>query len=127
VLSPTGLSAKETCQPRIDQDSQRGVDLVAATMHAYVITASPSRWQRLVRAVCRRVPRLLAGAGLLLLGIAVFALRASRAVLNLAATFAARLEYEAASRAGKPPVGQTIGVGLAEAFTHEFNRTSTDD
>jgi hypothetical protein len=70
----------------------------------------------------RWVPRALVWAGLLLLGLAVFVLRAARALIGLAAVAAARVEFEAATRAGKPPVGQTIGVGVADAFTNEFNR-----
>lgn len=95
-------------------------------MHAYLITAQPNRWQRTLRAVCRWVPRLLIGAGLMLLGVAVFVLRSARALLNLAAYVAARIEFAAAERAGRTPVGQTLGVGVAAAFTAEFHRARAD-
>jgi hypothetical protein len=91
-------------------------------VHAYLITAKPSRRQQALRWLGRWIPRALVWSGLLLLGLAVFGLRAARALIGLAATFAARIEFEAATRAGKPPVGQTIGVGVADAFTAEFNR-----
>lgn len=91
-------------------------------MHSYVITAKPNRWQRAFRALRRWVPRLLVGLGLSLLGVAVFVLRSARAVINLAAYIAARVEYAASARAGRQPFGQSLGVGVAEAFTAEFNR-----
>lgn len=91
-------------------------------MHAYLITAEPNRWQRCVRAVGRWTPRLLIGAGLLLLGVAVFALRSARALINLAAYIAARAEYAASARAGRQPFGQSLGVGVADAFRAEFHR-----
>jgi hypothetical protein len=96
-------------------------------MHAYVITAQPTRWQRSLRAVRRWAPRLLIGAGLFLLGAAVFVLRAARAVLNLAAYVAARAEFAAAAKAGRQPVGQCLGVGVADAFTAEFHRGWVSD
>ena len=91
-------------------------------MHAYLITAKPTRRQQALRWLGRWVPRALVWLGLGLLGVAVFVLRTARALINLAATFAARVEFEAARRAGTPPVGQTIGVGIADAFATEFHR-----
>jgi hypothetical protein len=91
-------------------------------VHAYLITAKPSRRQQALRWLGRWTPRLLVMLGLLLLGLAVFALRAARALIGLAAVAAARVEFEAAARAGRVPVGQTLGVGVADAFTTEFRR-----
>lgn len=95
-------------------------------MHTYLITATPTRWQRTVRAVRRWVPRLLVGLGLSLLGVAVFSLRSARAVINLAAYIAARAEFAAAHRAGRQPFGQSLGVGVADAFAAEFHTGWTD-
>lgn len=91
-------------------------------MHAYLITAAPSRRQQALRWLGRWVPRALMWLGLGVLGVAVFALRAARALIGLAAVTAARIEFEAARRAGTVPVGQTIGVGVTDAFATEFNR-----
>lgn len=91
-------------------------------MHAHLITAQPTRWQRCTRTVRRWAPRLLVAAGLLVLGLLVFALRTTRALTDVATTFAARIEYAAAVRAGKPPLGQVLGAGLTAAFAAEFRR-----
>lgn len=95
-------------------------------VHAFVITAKPTRWQRCVRAAAHWVPRLLIGAGMVLLGIVVFAIRTVRAIANLVAHHAARLEYALAARTGRQPVGQTIGVGVTAAFVAEFHRARTE-
>ena len=94
-------------------------------MHACVITAKPNRWQRCVRAVARQVPRLLVGLGLVLMGLVVFAIRTVRAIANLVAHHAARLEFTLAARTGRQPVGQTIGVGVTAAFIAEFHNART--
>ena len=96
-------------------------------MHAYVITAKPNRWQRMVRAIARRVPRLLVGTGMVLLGVLVFAVRTVRALANLIAYVAARFEFWAAEHAGWQPVGQAIGVGVTDAFVTEFHRGWVED
>lgn len=95
-------------------------------MNSYLITAKPSRFRLVVRGVCRWIPRILVATGLALLGVAVFALRAARALITLAAYIAARAEYAASTRAGRQPFGQSLGVGVAEAFAAEFNRTRAE-
>lgn len=94
-------------------------------MHAYTITAKPGRVRLAVRAVCRWVPRLLIGTGLALLGVAVFVLRSAHALLGVTAYVAARIEFAAAERASRRPLGQTLGAGVAAAFVAEFTRTPT--
>lgn len=96
-------------------------------MHAYLITAKPTRWQQCVRTISHWVPRLLVGLGMVLLGIAVFAIRSVRAIANLVGHHAARLEFALAARTGRQPLGQTIGVGVAAAFTAEFHRARTTE
>jgi len=89
-------------------------------MTGYVITAKPNAWQRFLRAAGPWLLRFLTRTGLLLLGIAVFLLRMARAVFNLIVFIAARLEIAAAQRAGQPPIGSALGVGITEAFLNEF-------
>lgn len=91
-------------------------------VHACVITAKPGRIRRTLGAIGRWVPRVLIGCGLAVLGVLVFALRSIRAIANLVAYTAARVEFWAADRTGRTPVGQTIGVGVADAFAAEFHR-----
>ncbi len=90
-------------------------------MHAYVITAEPTWRQRMLRLAGRITTRTLITAAMLLLGLIVLGLRASRALLNLTATVAARAEFAAADWAGTLPFGAVIGHSVAEAFTEEFN------
>jgi len=86
----------------------------------FLITAKPTRWQRLLRAT-----RSVAVAGTVLtahvaLGVFVLVLRIARVIVTIAATIAAWLEMYLADRTGKPPLGQTAGMGIAAAFTSEF-------
>ena len=90
-------------------------------MHPFVVTAAPGRRQRLLRAVRQWAPRVLVAVGLTLLGVAVFVLRSARAVINLAAYIAARAEFAASRKAGRQPFGQSLGVGVADAFAAEFH------
>lgn len=91
-------------------------------MHAYTITAKPNRRQLFLRSARRWTIRLSVAAALTALGLVVLVLRSARVIANLAATYAARLELYVSHRAGTPPLGQTAGVRLAEAFTAEFHR-----
>ena len=91
-------------------------------MHPYLITAQPTRRQRALRALGRWVPRVLITLGLLLIGLPVLAIRCARALINLIAYIAARIEYAAAAKAGRQPIGQSLGVGVADAFAAEFHR-----
>lgn len=92
-------------------------------MHAYLITAMPTWRQRALRATGHYTARALITLALLTLGLVVFALRTCRALINLAATIAARAEFAAADWAGTPPIGACIGAGIADAFADEFHRT----
>ncbi|WP_405769262.1 hypothetical protein OG539_32725 [Actinacidiphila glaucinigra] len=95
-------------------------------MTGYVITAKPNAWQRFLRAAGPRLVRFLIGCGLWALGAAVFALRTAKALISLAASLAGAFEIAMAGRAGKPPVGSALGVGLADAFLNEFADGFTD-
>lgn len=90
-------------------------------MHAYLITAQPTRWQRTVRAVRVFTVRLFTGAGLLALGVLVLAIRCLRPIVNVLATWAVRLELEISIRTGLPSVGASLGAHLTEAFMREFH------
>ena len=89
-------------------------------MHTYLVTAKPNWRQRMLRRAGRITARALITTVMMLLGLVVLALRASRALLNLTATVAARAEFAAADWAGTLPFGAVIGHGVAEAFTEEF-------
>lgn len=89
-------------------------------MHAYLITAKPSRWQRMVRAVRTCTLRLVIGAGLAALGLIVLAIRCLRPVVEVLATWAVRIELEISIRTGLPSVGASLGAHLTEAFMREF-------
>lgn len=92
-------------------------------MHAYVITAKPTRWQRAVHTARVWAVRALAAVGLISLGAVVFALRCARPVISVIATGAAWLEFEVSRRTGLPPLGAMAGAKFAAAFAEEF-RTS---
>jgi uncharacterized protein YjeT (DUF2065 family) len=89
-------------------------------VRGYLINAKPSRWQRMVRRVRHVAGRILIGAGLIVLGLLVFTIRCLRPVINVLATWAARIELEISIRTGLPSVGATLGAHLTEAFTREF-------
>lgn len=89
-------------------------------MHAYLITAKPSRWQRGARAARVWTVRLLVAVLLLALGLVVLVLRCARPVVNLLAAYAVRIELEVSLRTGLPSVGATIGTHLAHEFAREF-------
>lgn len=89
-------------------------------MHAYLITAQPSRWQRARRAVRVCTTRLICGLGLTALGLIVFAIRCLRPVINTLATAAVRIELEISIRSGLPSLGATLGAHLTDEFVKEF-------
>lgn len=95
-------------------------------MHPYVITAKPGTGRRALRVACRRGLSLLKVVALLLVGVPVLLLRCTRAVINLLAYIAARAEYALAALVGLPPFGQSVGVGIADAFVAEFHRGWTE-
>ncbi|MFD8949440.1 hypothetical protein ACFV0B_11355 [Streptomyces xanthophaeus] len=90
-------------------------------MHAYLITAQPSRWHRIARAVRTCATRLLVGVTLLLLGLLVLAVRCLRPIINVLATWAVRTELEISIRTGLPSIGATLGAHLTEEFVREFH------
>ncbi|MEV6580241.1 hypothetical protein AB0M92_18985 [Streptomyces sp. NPDC051582] len=91
-------------------------------MHAYLITAQPSRWRRAGRWVRVCMARLLVGAALLLLGLLVLVIRCLRPIINILATWAVRTELEISIRTGLPSVGATLGAHLTDAFIAEFHK-----
>lgn len=90
-------------------------------MHAYLITAQPSRWQRSARAARACTKRLLAALGLITLGLLVLTIRCLRPVINVLATWAVHLELEISIRTGLPSIGASIGAQLTEEFAREFH------
>lgn len=91
-------------------------------MHAYLITAKPSRWQRCARTARAWTLRTLTAPLLLALGLTVLALRCARPLINLLADAAARTELEVSLRTGLPALGATIGAHLTAEFVREFRR-----
>lgn len=91
-------------------------------MHAYLITAQPSRWRRAGRWVRVCMTRLLIGAALLLLGLLVLVIRSLRPIVNVLATWAVRTELEISIRTGLPSIGASLGAHLTEAFVREFHK-----
>lgn len=91
-------------------------------MHAYLITAQPSRWRRAGRWVRVCVTRLAIGVVLLLLGLLVLVIRSLRPIINVLATWAVRTELEISIRTGLPSIGATLGAHLTEAFVSEFHK-----
>ncbi|WP_327307976.1 hypothetical protein OG730_34890 [Streptomyces sp. NBC_01298] len=91
-------------------------------MHAYLITAQPSRWRRAGRWVRVCVTRLLVGAALLLLGLLVLVIRSLRPIVNMLATWAVRTELEISIRTGLPSIGASLGAHITEEFVREFHK-----
>jgi len=89
-------------------------------MHPFLITAKPTRWQLLLRATRRAAVAGTVLAAHVGLGAVVLVLRIARVIVTIAATLAAWLEMYLADRTGRPPLGQTAGMGIAHAFTNEF-------
>ncbi|MDI9885928.1 hypothetical protein QMZ92_16460 [Streptomyces sp. HNM0645] len=89
-------------------------------MHAYLITARPTRWQRACRAARVCTVRLVVGAALLTLGLLVLAVRCLRPIVNALATAAVRIELEISIRSGLPSVGASLGAHLTDEFVKEF-------
>ncbi|MFG3476452.1 hypothetical protein ACGF3K_14470 [Streptomyces sp. NPDC047980] len=89
-------------------------------MHAYLITARPTRWQRACRAVRMCTVRTTVGAALLTLGLLVLAVRCLRPIVNALATAAVRIELEISIRSGLPSVGASLGAHLTDEFVKEF-------
>lgn len=95
-------------------------------MHAYVITAKPSRFQRFARAVRVCTVRILALLVMVGLASVAFPLRCLRPVINYIATRAAWLELWAASVTGIGPIGAALGAGVTDEFVKEFHRARTN-
>lgn len=91
-------------------------------MHAYLITAQPSRWRRAGHWVRVCVTRLLIGVVLLLLGLLVLVIRSLRPIVNVLATWAVRTELEISIRTGLPSIGATLGAHLTSEFVREFHK-----
>lgn len=89
-------------------------------MHAYLITARPTRWQRACRLVRVCTARFAAGLALLVVGLLVLVIRSLRPIINLLATWAVRTELEISIRTGLPSIGASLGAHITEAFMHEF-------
>jgi hypothetical protein len=91
-------------------------------VHAYLITAQPSRWRRAGRWIRVCVTRLAVGAVLLLLGLLVLTIRSLRPIINVLATWAVRTELEISIRTGLPSIGASLGAHLTEEFVREFHK-----
>lgn len=91
-------------------------------MHAYLITAQPSRWRRAARAIRVCTARLALGAGLTALGLLVFVIRCLRPIVNILAAWAVRLELEISIRTGLPSLGATLGAHVTDQFIREFHK-----
>lgn len=91
-------------------------------MHAYLITAQPSRWRQACRSVRVCTTRLLIAAALLLLGLLVLVIRSLRPIVNVLATWAVRTELEISIRTGLPSIGASLGAHLTEEFVREFHK-----
>ncbi|MFE9337741.1 hypothetical protein [Streptomyces sp. NPDC007063] len=89
-------------------------------MHAYLITAKPSRWLRAVRRVRACTARMAAGLLMVLVAVLVLVCRIPRPVINWIATGAANLELWLSIRLNLPPLGSLSGLALARAFLAEF-------
>lgn len=96
-------------------------------MHAYLITAKRSRWQRAARRV--RVCTVRVAGALLMLALAplVLTCRILRPVINWLATGAAWLELWLSIRLNLPAIGSLSGVALMREFVREFSNAFTTD
>jgi hypothetical protein len=92
-------------------------------MHPYLITASPNRWQQAVRWSRHAAVTGSVLTAHLALGAVVLTLRIARVIVTICATLAAWLEMYLAEHTGRPPLGQTAGMGIATAFNDEFRAT----
>jgi hypothetical protein len=93
-------------------------------MHPYLITARPNRWQRTLRCVRRATVTGSVLAAHVVIGLVVLIVRSARVVVTIAATLASWGELYLAERTGRPALGQIAGMGVAAAFSEEFNRAS---
>lgn len=89
-------------------------------MHAYLITAKRSRWQRAWRRVRVCTVRVAGALLMLLLAPLVLACRILRPVVNWLATGAALLELWLSLRLNLPAIGSLSGAALAREFAREF-------
>lgn len=89
-------------------------------MHAYLITAKPSRWQRAAHGARVCAVRTAAVTGMTVLGLLVLACRLPRPVINLLAKGATHLELWVSLRLDLPPLGSLSGAALAREFGREF-------
>lgn len=89
-------------------------------MPAVLITSQPGRWQRQARTAGLAAVNVLLLALHLLVAVLVLAVRIPYTLLGIAARAAATAELRLSARTGRTPLGQTIGVTIAAAFTHEF-------
>lgn len=90
-------------------------------MHAYLITAQPSRWRRATRRLRVCTVRLVGALAMLLLAPLVLVCRILRPVINWLATGAAWLELWLSIRLNLPAIGSLSGAALAREFVREFS------
>lgn len=91
-------------------------------MHAYVITAKPGPFRRLLGTSRTWTVRILAGLAMAVLGLLVLAIRCTRPVVNYLAVRAVWLEAWASKTTGLPMVGASVGEGLTDEFIREFRK-----
>lgn len=90
-------------------------------MHAYLITAKRSRWQRAGRRARVCTVRFAGALLMLVLAPLVLACRLARPIVNWIATGAAHLELWLSIRLNLPALGSLSGVALMREFVREFN------
>ncbi|RCH70484.1 hypothetical protein DT019_03065 [Streptomyces sp. SDr-06] len=91
-------------------------------MHAYVITAKPAAWQRLLAAGWAWTVRLAAMSVMVLIGAVTFAVRCTRPAVIYLAEVVMRIEFWAAERTGLPPLGAVVGAQVTAEFMNEFRK-----
>lgn len=89
-------------------------------MPAVVITSQSGRWRRRARTAGRAVVGVLLLAVHMLVAALVLAVRVPYTLLGIPARAAATAELALSARTGRTPLGQTVGVTIAAAFTAEF-------
>ncbi|NUP49185.1 MAG: hypothetical protein HOW97_18040 [Catenulispora sp.] len=89
-------------------------------MRSVVVTTQPGPWQRRAQGAGRLALRGLLLGLHLLVAVVVLAVRIPYTLLGIAARTAAAAELRLSARTGRTPLGQTVGVTLAAAFTGEF-------
>jgi hypothetical protein len=89
-------------------------------MPSTLIITQPTGWRRRTRQAGRVARDGVLLALHLAVAVIVLAVRIPYTLLGIAARSAAAAELALTARTGRRPLGQTFGVVIAAAFTHEF-------